>query len=97
MRINLGYVTILQYKVKVLQAQVEAYESGEAYRQKEVYEKRLREKDLIIASLKKELAQSHGKPSLCATNGWRYLRIQRRNTGKPCPKNSRKKPGWRSA
>lgn len=62
MRINFEYVTSLQYKNKALQAQLEAYESGEAYqRQKEAYEKRLREKDRIIASLKKELACSHAE------------------------------------
>lgn len=70
MRINFEYVSNLQYKVKALQAQVEAYESGEAYRrQKEEYEKRLREKDRIIASLKKELARSHAE-TVTVRNQW---------------------------
>lgn len=70
MRINFEYVTSLQYKVKALQAQVEAYESGEAYqRQKEAYEKRLREKDRIIESLKKELARSH-RETITVRNQW---------------------------
>ena len=57
MRIRFGYVTNLEYEVKALRAKVEAYESGEIYRrQKDEYEKRLREKDRIIAELKKELA-----------------------------------------
>lgn len=62
MRINFEYMTNLQYKVKALQAQVDAFQSGEAYlRQKEEYEKRLREKDRIIAALKKELGRSHAE------------------------------------
>ena len=62
MRTNFEYMTNLQYKVKALQAQVDAFQSGEAYlRQKEEYEKRLREKDRIIAALKKELGRSHAE------------------------------------
>lgn len=70
MRIRFEYVTNLQYKVKALQAKLEAYESGEAYqRQKEEYEKRLREKDRIIESLKKELARSHAE-TIAVRNQW---------------------------
>ena len=57
MRIRFEYVTNLEYEVKALRAKAEAYESGEiCRRQKDEYEKRLREKDRIIAELKKELA-----------------------------------------
>lgn len=60
MRIRLEYVTNLEYEVKALRAKVAAYESGEAYRrQKDEYEKRLREKDRVIAALKKEVAAAH--------------------------------------
>lgn len=70
MRINFEYVTNLQYKVKALQAQLEAYESGEAYqRQKNAYEKRLREKDRMIEALKKELARSHAE-TISVRNQW---------------------------
>lgn len=56
MRIKFEYIINLEYEVKALRAKVKAYESGEAYsRQREEYEKRLREKDRIIAALKKEL------------------------------------------
>ena len=62
MRINFEYMTNLQYKVKALQHRWDAFQSGEAYlRQKEEYEKRLREKDRIIAALKKELGRSHAE------------------------------------
>ena len=70
MGINFEYVTNLQYKVKALQARLEAFESGEAYRrQKEEYEKRLREKDRMIESLKKELARSHAE-TITVRNQW---------------------------
>lgn len=70
MRINFEYVTNLQYKVKALQAKLEAYGSGEAYQhQKEAYESRLQEKDRIIESLKKELARSHAE-TITVRNQW---------------------------
>ena len=60
MRINFEYVSALQYEVRALRAQVQAYRSGEAYRSmKEDYERQLREKDRIIAAQKKEIAAAH--------------------------------------
>lgn len=70
MKINFEYVTNLQYEVKALQAKVKAYETGEAYlRQQEEYEKKLREKDRTIASLKKALAESH-KETVTVRKNW---------------------------
>lgn len=60
MKINFEYVSALQYEVRALRAQVQAYKSGEAYRSmKEDYERQLREKDRIIAAQKKEIAAAH--------------------------------------
>ncbi|MDO5346635.1 MAG: hypothetical protein Q4E91_12955 [Lachnospiraceae bacterium] len=70
MKINFEYVTNLQYEVKALRTKLKMYESGEAYRrQQETYEKRLKEKDCIIASLKKELAESHLE-TVTVRNNW---------------------------
>lgn len=70
MRINFEYVTSLQYEVKALQAKLDRYESGEAFRrQKEYYEKRLREKDRMIASLKKELSEAR-RETVTVRNNW---------------------------
>lgn len=60
MKINFEYVSALQYEVRALRAQVQAYKSGEAYRSmKEDYERQLREKNRIIAAQKKEIAAAH--------------------------------------
>ena len=60
MNINFQYVSALQYEVRALRAQLQAYKSGEAYRSmKEDYERQLREKDRIIATQKKEIAAAH--------------------------------------
>lgn len=67
MKINFEYVSALQYEVRALRAQVQAYKSGEAYRSmKEDYERQLREKDRIIAflmtwkkSIKKHYPKQH--------------------------------------
>lgn len=70
MKINFEYVSALQYKVKALNAQVKAYESGEAYRSmKADYERQLREKDRIIEAQKKELAASHLE-TVTIRNNW---------------------------
>ena len=70
MKINFEYVSALQYKVKALNAQVKAYESGEAYRSmKADYERQLREKDRIIEAQKKELAASHLE-TVTVRNNW---------------------------
>ena len=70
MKINFEYVSALQYKVKALNAQVKAYESGEAYRSmKADYERQLREKDRIIEAQKKELAASHLE-TITVRNNW---------------------------
>lgn len=60
MKINFEYVSALQYEVRALRAQVQAFKSGEAYRSmKEDYESQLREKDRIIAAQKQEIAAAH--------------------------------------
>ena len=60
MKINFEYVSALQYEVRALRAQVQAFKSGEAYRSmKEDYERQLREKDRIIAAQKQEIAAAH--------------------------------------
>ncbi len=94
MKINFEYFTALQYEVKSLRAQVKAYESGEAFRkQRDAYEKRLREKDRIIKTLKKELADAH-KETVTVRNNWmqvfedmekeqqKELEKERRNTSR---------------
>lgn len=70
MKINFEYVTALQYEVKALRARVEAYESGDAFRrQREKYEKMLREKDRTIKRLKKELGDSR-RETVTVRNIW---------------------------
>lgn len=70
MKINFEYVTSLQYEVRALRAQIKAYESGEAYHSmKAECDRQLREKDRIIASLKKELSESH-RGIVTMRNNW---------------------------
>lgn len=60
MKISFEYATNLQYKVKTLTAKVQEYESGEAYvRMKGLVETVRKEKERIIAALKKELEGAH--------------------------------------
>ena len=70
MRSDFEYVTNLQYKIKALEARLRLFESGEAYcRQRETYEKQLQEKDRIILSLQKELAEAH-RETVTVRNNW---------------------------
>ena len=60
MKINFEYVSDLQYEVRALRAQVQAFKSGEDYRSmQEEYKRQLREKDRIIAVQKREIAAAH--------------------------------------
>lgn len=53
------YMTNLQYEVRLLRAQVEAFKNGKRYLDmKAEYGRQLRKRDNEIARLKKELADS---------------------------------------
>jgi len=57
---NFEFITNLQYKVKNLQTQVGAFESGEKYhKMRSEFKSQLTEKDREIKGLKQELADSH--------------------------------------
>lgn len=62
MKVDFGYFTNLQYKVKSLTAKVKAFESGEAYiTLRQTFEKLLRAKDREIRELKEALAKAHSQ------------------------------------
>ena len=57
---NFEYITNLQYKIKALTAQVEAFESGEKYvKMYSEFKKLLSQRDKDIIKLKHELADAH--------------------------------------
>jgi hypothetical protein len=56
------YITDLQYKVKNLQSQVDGFRSGAKYiKMRSEYQKQLDEKDRIIKSLRREVANAHSQ------------------------------------
>ena len=62
MKVDFEYFTNLQYKVKILTAKVEAFESGETYiTLRQTFEKLLRAKDQENRALKEELAKAHSQ------------------------------------
>lgn len=62
MKSNFEYVTNLQYKVKALSCQVEAFRSGEKYAKlQSEFRKQLALKDREIKSLKLELSKAHSQ------------------------------------
>lgn len=80
MNISFEYATNLQYKVKALMAKVQSYESGEAYeRLKKRLETVHREKDRIIAALKKELEEAR-RENTSMRNCWIQV-LERRISG----------------
>lgn len=70
MKVDFGYFTNLQYKVKSLTAKVKAFESGEAYiTLRQTFEKLLRAKDREIRELKEALAKAHSQ-AVTVRNHW---------------------------
>nr|WP_302168285.1 hypothetical protein [uncultured Schaedlerella sp.] len=70
MKVDFEYFTNLQYKVKILTAKVEAFESGETYiTLRQTFEKLLRAKDQENRALKEELAKAHSQ-MVTVRNHW---------------------------
>ena len=73
---NFEYIANLQYKIKYLTTQVEAFESGEKYvAMYSGFKKLLSQRDDDIIKLKHELADAHSEWLLHAKIGCRFWKI----------------------